>query len=257
MSLDDVNDTTNIIKDKTNFTESYKPWTNLFRGRSTCTSNIYYIQRELINNDKPPINRDDIAQALQKRNLLRQTRVIQIFCNIKYVSIRFETSQLMETFCTEPLTFNDTYSITFLTDFRKRTRRNIQFTYISFLNVPSEAEEDTLNEFVEHHATVVGKPRYPTKKLGEIEYLTGTRVYRVHSIVKHIPRLISLFGRQIKCVYNNQPDTTTNCRRNPSYDDNSTDTETKSESDTQNHDNNNNQYINIENKPTQNKPTPK
>ena len=254
MSLDDVNDTTDINNYETNFMQSYRPWTNVVRGRSTCTSNIYDIQRDLIDNEKPPINRDDIDQALHTRNLLRQTRVIQIFSNIKYLSIQFETSQLMETFCTEPLTINDTYSITFLPDFRKRTCQNIQFTYISFLNVPSEADEDVLTEFAEQHATVVGRPRYPTKQLGEIKYLTGTRVYRVHSIVNHIPRLISLFGRQINCIYNNQPDTTDNYRRNPSYNDDSTDTEIQSESDTQNHDNNKNQNINIENKQTQSKP---
>ena len=120
--------------------------------------------------------------------------------------------------------------------------------------MPSEAEEDALTEFVEQHATVVGKPRYPPKKLGEIEYLTGTRVYRVHSIVQHIPRFISLFGRQIKCIYTNKPETTDNYRRNPTYNDDSTDTETESENDTHNHNNNENQNTNIENKQTQNKP---
>ena len=142
MSLDNVNDTRNINNDTTNFTQSYRPWTNIVRGRSTCTSYIYDIQRDLIN--KPPINTDDIAQTLYKTDLLRQTRVIQISFNIKYVSIQFEISQLMETSCTEPLTINDTYSTTFLPDFRKRTCQNIQFTYISFLNIPSEAEEDAL-----------------------------------------------------------------------------------------------------------------
>ena len=88
------------------------------------------------------------------------------------------------------------------------------------------------------------------KKLGEIEYRTGTKVYRVHSIVPHIPRLISLFGRQIKCIYDNQPDTTDNYRRNLPYNGDSTDTETQSKNDTQNHNNNNNQNTNIENRQT-------
>ena len=251
MSENHSNDNAN---DDANYMQTYRPWTNVVRGRSTCTTNIFHIQKELIDNNKPPINRDDIAQALHKRNLLRQTKVIQILSNIKYLSIQFETSQIMETFCTEPLTINDTYSTTFLPDFRKRTRKQIEPTYISFLNVPSEAEEDALTEFVEQHATVVGKPRYPRKKLGEIEYLTGTRVYRVHSIVQHIPRLISLFGRQIKCIYTNQPEITDNYRRNPTYNDDSTDTETESENDTHNQNNNENQNTNIENKQTQNKP---
>ena len=88
--------------------------------------------------------------------------------------------------------------------------------------------------------------------MGEIEYLTETRVNRVHSIVQHIPRLISLFGRQIKCIYTNQPETTDNYRRNPTYNDDSTDPE--SENDTHNHNNNENLNTNIENKQTQNKP---
>ena len=177
MSLDHICDTTNIDNDDTNFIQIYRPWTNVVRGRSTCTSNVYDIRKELIDNDKPPINRDDIAQALHKRNLLRQTKVIQISSNIKYLSIQFETSQIMERFCTEPLTINDTYSTTFLPDFRKRPHKQIHYTYMSLLNVPSKGEEDALTEFVEQHATVVGRPRYPKTKLGEIEYLTGTTQY--------------------------------------------------------------------------------
>ena len=123
MSEDHINENTNVDNDDTNYMQTCRPWTNVVRGRSTCTSNIYNIQKELIDNKKPPINRDDIAQALHKRNLLRQTKVIQISSNIKYLSIQFETSQIMETFCREPLTINDTYSATFLPDFPKRTRK--------------------------------------------------------------------------------------------------------------------------------------
>ena len=83
MSQDHINDNTNIDNNDTNYMQTYWPWTNVVRGRSTCTSNIYDIQKELIDNNKPPMNRDDIAQALHKRNLLRQTKVIQISSNIK------------------------------------------------------------------------------------------------------------------------------------------------------------------------------
>ena len=167
MSEDHINENTNVDNDDTNYMQTCRPWTNVVRGRSTCTSNIYNIQKELIDNKKPPINRDDIAQALHKRNLLRQTKVIQISSNIKYLSIQFETSQIMETFCREPLTINDTYSTTFLPDFPKRTRKQIDLTYMPLLNVPSEAEEEALTEFVEQHATVVGKPRYPKINWGK------------------------------------------------------------------------------------------
>ena len=62
-----------------------------------------------------------------------------------------------------------------------------------------------MTEFVQDQAIVVGQLRYPRKKLDGIEHLTGTRVYRVHTVRHHIPQRINLFSRQIKCVYNGQP----------------------------------------------------
>ena len=112
----------------------------------------------------------------------------------------------MEKFCTKPLQLNDQFSTQFLLNFWKCNQPPVQYTYISFLNVPSEAEEDAMTRFVEQYATVVGNPRYPLKKLDNIEYLTVTRVYRVIRITQHIPHLISLFGRQITYIYNGQPD---------------------------------------------------
>lgn len=91
----------------------------MVRGRSTCTANIHDIQRELIDNNQPLINRDDIAEALHKRNLLRQTKVIQISSDIKYISIQFDTSTVMQTFCSETLEIKDRFSILFQPDFRK------------------------------------------------------------------------------------------------------------------------------------------
>lgn len=91
----------------------------MVRGRSTCTANIYDIQRELIDNNQPLINRDNIAEALHKGNLLRQTKVIQISSDIKYISIQFDTSTVMQTFCSETLEIKDLFSILFQPDFRK------------------------------------------------------------------------------------------------------------------------------------------
>ena len=62
-----------------------------------------------------------------------------------------------------------------------------------------------MTDFVKQYATVVGNPRYPTKTVQGKDYLTGTHIYRVHSITKHIPRLINLFERQFKCIYTAQP----------------------------------------------------
>ena len=64
----------------------------------------------------------------------------------------------METFCSEPLQIDD-FLIHFLPDFRKKTRRYYDFTYISFLNVLSEAEEEAMTDYVKQFAIVIGNPR--------------------------------------------------------------------------------------------------
>ena len=89
---------------------TYRPWIHAVRGRSTCTANIYHIQEELITEKLEQLDYDDIAKALHTRNLLRQTKVIHISSNKKFVSIQFNTSTMMETFCTEPLKIQD-YSV--------------------------------------------------------------------------------------------------------------------------------------------------
>ena len=139
------------------------------------------------------------------KNLLRQTKVIQISSNLKYISIQFHTSMLMETFCKNPLTVKNV-SLTFKLDFSRRPTRYNEPETISFLNVPSEADEDSMTQFVQQHAFVIGKPRYPAETINDIEYLTGTRIYRVHSRREHIPRIVKLFGRQIQCIYTQQPE---------------------------------------------------
>ena len=201
----ETNNTPQLNNDEPHYEDTYKPWTNVLRGRCTCTANIYDIQKELIDENIAPINSEDVANALHNKNLLGQTRLIHISSNIKYVSITLTTSLIMETFCSESLQIQD-FSVKFTPDFRKRNRITCEYHFISFLNVPSEADEEAMTDFVKQHATVVGNPRYPTKTVHGIDYLTGTRIYRVHSITKHIPRLINLFGRQIKCIYTVQPE---------------------------------------------------
>ena len=237
MSTNNINDNTQTLNnDDLNFTDNHKPWTTVIRGKSTCTANMYDIQKELIDNNQEPITREDIATALQNRNLLRQAKTIQISSNVKYVSIQFQTSQLMGTFCTEPLTVKENFQITFLPDFRKIP---IEPADISFLNVPSEAHEESLTQFVQQFATVLGFPRYPIKTHGDIEYFTGTRTYWVIKITKYIPRFNFLFGRQIKCIYTGQPEQRNFQRKTttqPDYTErpaeSETDTETQSDTDT-------------------------
>ena len=86
MSTNNINDITQTLNtNNLNFTDNHKPWpwTTVIRGKSSCTANIYDIQKELIDNNHEPINREHIATTLQNRNLLRQTKTIQISSNKK------------------------------------------------------------------------------------------------------------------------------------------------------------------------------
>ena len=46
---------------------------------------------------------------------------------------------------------------------------------------------------------------YPTQKIGDIKYHTGTRVYRVLNIREHFPKSLHIFGRWAKVIYVGQP----------------------------------------------------
>ena len=208
MSTDNINVSPESQLDSNNldYENSYKPWATVVRGRCTCTANLFQIQKELIDNKQQAITRDDIAEALHKRKLLRQTKVIRLSSNIMYASIQFDTSMIMETFCKNSLLIREQFSVTFLLDFRKKQRQYYELEYITFQNIPTEADEEGMTDYVKQFATVVERPRHPTKTLGETEYLTGTRVYRVHSRKEHLPRFITLFGRKIKPMYTAQPE---------------------------------------------------
>ena len=78
----------------------------------------------------------------------------------------------METFCTEPLTIKENFQITFLPDIRKKHRTPIQPTYISFLNVPSEADEESLTQSRRHRI------------LHRNTYLPGNQYYRTHTTLQ-------------------------------------------------------------------------
>ena len=67
--------------------------------------------------NQSPINREDIVQTLAKRNILRQVKTKQIFTNIKFISIKFNTPTTTKT-CLGPLTLKDNFSATFTTDYK-------------------------------------------------------------------------------------------------------------------------------------------
>ena len=85
------------------------------------------------------------------------------------------------------------------------TQPQQRYTIISSSNIPAETDIQLLNEFPDQFADIEGGARYQTKKYNGIEYKTGTITYKVSNIVSDIPRYNTLFGRSIKCTYNNQP----------------------------------------------------
>ena len=216
------------------FNHPYEQWKNTTKQIKTVTASIRSIQQIYRN--------DDFAEALLKGGVLRNTITIQISSNQNYVSIKFGTKQLMETFCAEPLEIG-TFTITFSPATQKQ--RQSKLLNISFLNVPPETPEDILTEFLNEYANIKGFPFYPKKTYDGITYCTGTRVYQVSKLHQHIPRkLYNMFGRTIICIYNDQPNDNPRQRKpkyNPTetyseYDTDTTQTESdiESENETQN-----------------------
>ena len=178
------------------YLRNFKPWEQSFAGKKTCTTYIWDIQKELLHNKEKPIDRHQIANALSNKNILRQTKTIQISTNLKFASIEFDTTTTMETFCSEPLTITDTYQISFRPDFIKRYRPKKRYTITSFFHIPAEADIQLLNDFLDLFADIEREARYQTKNYNDI---------KVSNIVSDIPRYNTLFGRSAKCIYNNQP----------------------------------------------------
>ena len=152
------------------------------------------------------INRDTVAKALAKRNILRQTKTTQISTNLKFVSLEFENPLIMDTFCREPLNIVDACLVKFKPDYTKlKPKQPKKYTIISFFNVPAELDLQLLTDFLDQFATIEGTPRYTTRTYNDIQYKTGTITYKITSILQDIPRYNRLFGRSIKCYYDGQP----------------------------------------------------
>ena len=65
------------------------------------------IQQTLRMEGERLLNRDDLAETLAKKNLLRQTTTIQISSNKNFLSIEFDTKEAIETFCLDLLLVKD------------------------------------------------------------------------------------------------------------------------------------------------------
>lgn len=171
---------------------NYQTWQTVVRGKGTWTANMCIAQDVELEEKSVPSDKEDIAQTLHERNLLRLTDFIQISSKGRFYSIKFSTKQVMEIFCTEGLILSEDIKIYFKPDFTPIPKRTI--TFISFLNVPLETEEKYMTEFVKQYCHV-HEFHYPIQKIGDIKYLTGTRVYRISNIKEHFPKSVHIFGR--------------------------------------------------------------
>ena len=109
---------------------------------------------------KQLLDRNNLAKALSRPDILRTIITIQSFSNKNFVFIEFGTQQLMKTFCQEPLRIRD-FFIHFLHEQKKPRTQNI--LNISFLNTPPEMLEEILTEFLKEYADIKGHPFYPKK----------------------------------------------------------------------------------------------
>ena len=89
-----------------NFDNPYEPWKIVTKLTKAVTTSIKGIQQTLLKEKKDKtklLKEEDIAKALAERNLLQLTHTIQISANRQFSAITFQNTQIMETFCTEPL----------------------------------------------------------------------------------------------------------------------------------------------------------
>ena len=119
---------------KTPGLKNYQPWRNVVRGKRTCAADMCMALDVQEENHSGPIDRKFIAQALEKRNLLRVAESIQISPNARFCSIKLTTTQIMSIFCTEPVTISKNNYIVFKPDCKPPQTR--AFIFISLLTSP-------------------------------------------------------------------------------------------------------------------------
>ena len=118
------------------------------------------IQNIFMKEQKQLLDRNNLAKALSRPDILRAIITIQSFSNKNFVFIEFGTQQLMETFCQEPLRIRD-FFIHFLHEQKKPRTQNI--LNISFLSIPPEMPEEILTEFLKEYGDIKGHPFHPKK----------------------------------------------------------------------------------------------
>ena len=141
--------------------------------------------------------------SIAKRNLLRVAESIQISPNERFCSTKFMTNQIMSTFCTEPLTTPENNNVAFKPDYKPPLTR--AFIFISFWNVPLETKENQMTCYVKEYCDIHGV-HYPRESIRSITYHTGTRWDRCSNIKEHFPKVVHIFGRRVRVIYDGQPD---------------------------------------------------
>ena len=114
-----------------NFDNPYEPWKIVTKLIKAVTTSIKGIQQTLLKEKKDKtklLKEEDIAKALAERNLLRLTHTIQISANRQFSAITFQNTQIIETFCTEPLLVRG-FNITFRAkkDFPKKKKNKVKY----------------------------------------------------------------------------------------------------------------------------------
>ena len=136
---------------------------------------------------------------------MEHTITIQMAPNGNFTSIEFGTPQIMEQFCSEPLSIQG-LNVAFYPDIKKNKPKK-GLMNISLINIPPETPEQIVTEFLESYADIEGKPMYVQKTHNGKTYCTGTRVYQINKQYQHIPRrLPNMLGRTIICIYHIQPE---------------------------------------------------
>ena len=143
------------------YNDLYKPWLNVILSVKTATANINKTQKLLRQERKSMISYDNIAKALYMKGPLRNINTIQIASNKNFVSMKFKTQQLMETFCREGLLVKG-FNIEFNPD-QKKPPPEKHLLNISFLNIPPETPEHLLTQFLSIYTDTEGTPLYVKK----------------------------------------------------------------------------------------------
>ena len=81
-----------------------------------------------------------------------------ISTNLKFISLEFDTTTTMETFCHEPLNIVDVCQVNFCPDYNKGKRQPPKnYTIISFFKIPAEVDLKLLTDFLDQFASMEGE----------------------------------------------------------------------------------------------------